>query len=153
MPPISFLNCSFKIVLKVPTNTLVVILQRLIASKQFVFLKGRFILDSVVTAHEVLHYVHSSLEQGLVLKLDYEKAFDKVNLDFLVELLEIRCFGSKWSKLIHQITHGVSVGVKINNVESDFFITDKGLTQRRSLSPLLFNLVVDLFPHRFYFIC
>lgn len=36
--------------------------------------------------------VHSSKEQGLVLKLDYEKAFDFVNLDFLIELLKLRGF-------------------------------------------------------------
>jgi hypothetical protein len=44
--------------------------------------------------------------KGLVLKLDYEKAFDKVNIEFLLDLLEKRDLGSKilflseehWSK-------------------------------------------------------
>ena len=54
----------------------------MVASNQSAFLIGRYILESVVTTHEVLHPVHSAKEEGPVLKLDYEKAFDKVNLDF-----------------------------------------------------------------------
>lgn len=44
----------------------------------------------MVTTHEILHSVQHSRESGLVLKLDYEKAFDEVNLDFLIELLQKR---------------------------------------------------------------
>ena len=93
----------------------------MIASNQSAFLKGRYILESVVTAHEVLHSVHSGGDKGLVLKLDYEKAFDKVDLDFLMKLLELRGFGGKWTSWIQQLTHGGSIGVKLNNCESDFF--------------------------------
>ena len=78
--PTSLLNCSFKIFTKFLNNRLSKILQRLVASNQSAFLKGGYILESVVTAHEVLHSIDSSKRQGLVLKLDYEKAFDKVNL-------------------------------------------------------------------------
>src|SRR3954468_24208392 len=67
--PISLLNCSFKIFTKVLTNRLNDILNRLISSNQSAFLKGRFILESVVTAHEILHSFHSASQKGLILKL------------------------------------------------------------------------------------
>jgi hypothetical protein len=41
----------------------------------------------------VVHSIHKSKESGVVLKLDYEKAYDKVNLDFLLEILRLRGFG------------------------------------------------------------
>lgn len=121
--PISLLNCSFSFFTKVLTNRINAPLQRLIACNQSAFLKGRYILQSIVTVHEVPHSVRARQEQGLVLKLDYEKAFDFVDLDFLIELLSLRGFGKKWISWILAVTRGGSVGVKVNGYESDFFLT------------------------------
>jgi hypothetical protein len=44
-------------------------------------------------AHEVVHSVHKTKEPGVVIKLDYEKAYDRVNLDFLMEILKLRALG------------------------------------------------------------
>jgi hypothetical protein len=52
---------------------------RLISSNQTAFIKGRYIFESLVTAHEILHSAHQSKNHGYLLKLDYEKAHDKVN--------------------------------------------------------------------------
>jgi hypothetical protein len=79
-----------------------------------------------------------------VLKLDYEKAFVKFSLDFLLDLLKKRGFGPKYLAWFKAVTHGGSVGVKLNNVIGNFFLTGKGLRQRDPLSPLLFNIVVDV---------
>jgi hypothetical protein len=56
--PISLLNCSYKIFTKVLTNRVVGVIDRLIACNQTVFIKGKYILESVITAHEVLNSVH-----------------------------------------------------------------------------------------------
>jgi hypothetical protein len=82
--------------------------------------------------------------QGFVLKLDYEKAFDKVSPDFILNLLAKRGFSAKTISWIKAVTHGGSVGVKLNNIIGDFFLTSKGLRQGDPLSPLLFNLTVDV---------
>lgn len=66
--PISLINCSFKIFSRVLTDRLGKVCQRLIADEQTAFIKGRYILESVVLAHEVVHSLHSSREEGVVLK-------------------------------------------------------------------------------------
>jgi hypothetical protein len=60
--PISLLNCSFKIFSKLLTIRLDVVCQRIIAKEQCVFIRGRYILDSVVVAYEIVHSVHKSGE-------------------------------------------------------------------------------------------
>lgn len=47
-------------------------------------------------AHEVVHSLHKHKEEGVILKLDYEKAYDRVNWNFPFELLASRGFSVKW---------------------------------------------------------
>jgi hypothetical protein len=140
----NLLNCIFKTFTKVLTNRLPIIMNAINAVNQSAFIKGRYILESVVTAHEVVQSVVKEKSKGIVLKLDYEKAFDKVDPEFLLDLLEKRGFGKLLINLIRSIILGGSIGVKLNNVIGNFFVTGKGLTQGDPLSPLLFDQVVDV---------
>jgi hypothetical protein len=54
----------------------------------------------------VVHSLHRSKEPGVVIKLDYEKAYDRVNLDFLFENLRSRGFSEKWVEWIKMLVLG-----------------------------------------------
>lgn len=60
--PISLLNCSFTIFSKVITLRISKILARLISPNHNAFIHGRYILESVMVAHEIVHSVKSSKE-------------------------------------------------------------------------------------------
>jgi hypothetical protein len=77
--PISLISCSFKIFAKALNNRLEAICDRLLAPNQMAFVKGRYILESVVAAHEVIHDTTKKGHKGIVLRLDYEKAYDRVD--------------------------------------------------------------------------
>jgi acylphosphatase len=79
----------------------------------------------------------------VIIKLDYEKAYDRVNLDFLLEILRARGFGERMIGWIKNLVFGGSVSVLANGEESATFKTGKELKQGDPLSPLLFNLVID----------
>lgn len=112
--PISLCNCSFKIFPKVLTNRLGKIADRLVSPQQSAFIKGRYILESVVVAHEIVHSIHKNKEKGVIPKLNYEKAYDKVNLEFLFEIMECRGFCKTWTEWIRNLVLGGSVGVTLN---------------------------------------
>jgi hypothetical protein len=141
--PISLLNYSYKIFTRVLTSRVGMVADRLIASNQTAFIKGRYILKSVVAAHKTLHSVHQSKQKGFVMKLDYEKTYDKVNWEFTLEVLEKRGFGGRWLEWMRHVLHRGYVGLTVNNTKGEFFYTGKGLRQGDPLSPILFNIVVD----------
>jgi hypothetical protein len=78
---------------------------RLIEQEQSAFIRGRYIMESVVVAHEVVHSLHKV--KAPVVKLDYEKAYDVVNLDFLFEILRLRGFSPTWISWIKMLVLGV----------------------------------------------
>jgi hypothetical protein len=77
--PISLINCSFKIFSKAMKNMLETLCDKLLAPNQIAFVKGRYNLESVVPAQEIIRDGVKSGQKGLVLKLDYEKAYDRVD--------------------------------------------------------------------------
>jgi hypothetical protein len=77
--PISLINCSFKIFSKVLNNRIETLCGRLLAPNQTAFVRGRFILESVVAAHEIVHDTVKGGQKGMILKVDYEKTYDRVD--------------------------------------------------------------------------
>ena len=67
-------------------------------------------MNGVMALHEILHETKHRKEVGVVLKLDFEKAYDKVNWGFMIDCLKLRGFSERWCSWIHQVvTGGLSV--------------------------------------------
>jgi hypothetical protein len=78
------------------------------------------------------------------LKLDFEKAYDKVKWLFLFQTLKMKGFSTKWISWIKSFVTGGSVAINVNEDVGHFFQTRKDLRQGDPLSPILFNLVTDM---------
>jgi hypothetical protein len=72
------LNVSFKIFTKVATNRISKVAQKVINPTQTTFVPGRHILGGVVVLHETIHELHSKKLDGVLFKIDFEKAYDKI---------------------------------------------------------------------------
>jgi Reverse transcriptase (RNA-dependent DNA polymerase) len=141
--PISLLNYSFRIFTKVLTSRLHPVLDRLIGFNQHAFLKGRNIMDNVIVAHEILHSVKSSKEPSLLLKLDFEKAFDNVDWNYILNSFKQRGFDPKWVRWMESILWGGHSAVLLNGVPGTYFECRKGVRQGDPLSPYLFLLAAE----------
>jgi hypothetical protein len=78
------------------------------------------------------------------LKIDFEKAYDKVKWDFLQQALRMKGFPPYWCNWIARFVQGGSVGIRVNDDIGHYFQTLKGLRQGDPLSPILFNIVADM---------
>ena len=129
---------------KVATNRINNVVHKVVRPSQTTFMQGRYIIDGVVILHETVHELHKAKLDGIVLKLDFEKAYDKVKWSFLFQTLRMKGFSAKWCSWVESFVKGGSVGIKVNDDLGSFFQTYKGLRQGDPMSPILFNLVVDM---------
>jgi hypothetical protein len=142
--PICLLNISFNFFTKVATIRLNTVADHVVRPSQTAFMQGRNILDGVVVLHEAVHELHLKKLNWVILKLDFEKAYDKVKWSFLQQTLRMKGFSEEWRALIHNFVTGGSVAIKVNDDIGRYFQTCKGLRQGDPLSPMLFNIVVDM---------
>ena len=77
--PIYLLRCPYKLITKVLDNRAAPFADVLFSKHQNAFIKNRHITDGIISLHEILHYTHIRKKVGIVIKLDFEKAYDKVN--------------------------------------------------------------------------
>jgi hypothetical protein len=93
--PICLLNVVYKIITKDLMLRLEGSMDKIINKTQNAFVKNRNIMDGVVALHDILHDTKQKKKEGLVLKLDFEKAYDKINWEFLMDCLKQRGFPEK----------------------------------------------------------
>jgi hypothetical protein len=141
--PICLLNCLYKWIPKILTIRLDRVAEKLILPIQTTFMKGRNIMSGVMALHEIVHETKRSGQVGVILKLDFEKAYDKLCWDFLFESLRARNFNTKWCGWIRHVVMGGTVSVKINKQSGPYFVSKKGVRQGDPMPPILFNMAAD----------
>ena len=142
--PISLINCSIKLLLKVLANRLKPRLSALIAEEQSAFIPGRNISDGILLANEVIHSMRVKGGEGIVMKIDFAKAYDSVNWNCLLHIMECMNFGPKWRMWILAILKSTKMSVLVNGSPTPEFKPGKGIRQGDPLAPYLFILIGEV---------
>ena len=71
-------------------------------------------MDVVLIANEIVDEKRRSGEEGVVFKIDFEKAYDHVDWDFLDNVLERKGFSPRWRKWMRGYLSTVSFAVLVN---------------------------------------
>lgn len=143
--PISLVRSIYKLISKVLTKRLSKVLGEVIGKSQNAFVEGGQILDAVMIASELVDELVGLKKEGILCKIDMEKAYDHVCWDFVDYMLRRMSFGCKWRTWVMKCISTTSFTVMVNGGPSNFFKASRGLRQGDLLPPLLFLTIMKAF--------
>ena len=98
--PISLLSVVYKIISSAIANRIKTVLDNLVSKTQTGFVAGRFIGENSSLIYDILHYTKQENIPGVLMLIDFEKAFHSVSWEFLYGTLKLLGFGPKMIKWI-----------------------------------------------------
>ena len=128
---------------KVIASSIKSVLPNIIHHNQTGYVKDRFIGETIQSIYDIMDYTVEKNIPGLLIFIDFEKAFDSVEWDFLFKCLEAFNFGSDFLHWIKTFYKNVHHCIMNNGTASNYFSLERGVRQRDPLSPYLFIVVVE----------
>ena len=136
--PISLLNTSYKLISSCLTNRLLPILCRLISNEQKGFLENRSIADCTRLMYDIIFECQTKEIDGLILLIDFEKAFDSLSWEYINESLVKLNFGVNFITWIKIFQKNSNSRLILNGHLSENFLLERGCRQGDPISPYLF---------------
>ena len=142
--PLSLLNTDYKILTKLLASRLQKVISEIVSPDQSGYIRGRYIGENIRNIYDIIQYSTITNIPGMVIALDFEKAFDSISWNFLFHTLECFKFGENFIKWIKLLYAQPECCVSNNGYHSAFFKLGRGIRQGCPISALLFLLVVEI---------
>lgn len=141
--PITCLNTDYKLFTKALTNRLAIIITDLIHPSQAGFIPGRSITEQTKLICMMIHYAEAKEENGLIVALDQEKAYDKIDHEYLWRMLEKFGIPESFIGTVKSLYKIAETCIMINGILSTPWRITRGVRQGDPLSCLLFDLAIE----------
>jgi hypothetical protein len=142
--PISLVSMPLKFITKLLANRLQKEIIPMLHQNQYGFIKGKTIHDCLGWAFEYLHLCHISKKPIIIMKIDFEQAFDKVEFNAIIAMCKALGIGPRFLSWITNILHSASTSVLLNGFPGKKIFYKRGVRQGDPLSPLLFVATAEL---------
>jgi len=143
--PITLLNQDYKLIAKVLSFRLKNILPTIINADQTGFVKNRYIGENITRIFNIMDYVEEEDISAIIMSIDYEKAFDSLEWDFIAKTLTFFNFGENLKKWVKMLYTDISSCVVNNGWTTKAFKPSRGVRQGCPMSPYLYILCAEIF--------
>ena len=142
--PISLLNIDYKLLSKVLATRIKGVINKIVHSDQTGFLEDRFIGEGIRKVQDIIQQIERNEEEGYVLQLDFQKAFDSIEWDFMFDTLKQFNFGKNITDMIALCYTKIESCVLNSGYTTSWFCLQKGVRQGCPLSAYLFLLCIEI---------
>ena len=141
--PITLLNTDYKLAARTVASRLGPVLNQVVDPTQTGFLPKRWVGDNVLAHLEEISYLEDTQQPGVIVFLDFEKAFDRLDRAWIEQCMAAVGFGAGAQRWVHILHTGTTARVAFNGWHTDAFPVSSGVFQGSPLSPLLFVLATQ----------
>ena len=120
------------------------VIEKLIHPDQVGYVRGRFIGEGIKTIEGIIDYVKHHKLGGYLLAIDFEKAFDSLEWEFIWDMLKAYGFPNEFIAAIKMIYNNIEACVINGGNISPFFSISRGVRQGQPSSAPLFILAIEL---------
>ena len=142
--PLTMLNCIYKLISGVIANRINEKLHLIIENDQCGFVRGRFIGEAIRSTFDTLEWAKRHTKKGLVLLIDFFKAFDSVNFKYIQKTFKFFGFKNNIIKWIGILLNNFSASINHAGNLSEMFDILTGCKQGDPVSPLIFILAIEI---------
>ena len=142
--PVTLLNVDCKIATKAIARRIEPLLPNLVHTDQTSFIKGRYIGENIRLIIDIMEHTKSESIPGILVSLDFRKAFDSLEWSFMMKALDIFNFGTSIKRWISTFYTKIESAAINNGFMTNWFRPSRGVRQGCPLSPYLFVLSTEI---------
>ena len=142
--PVSLLCTDYKIIAKAMANRLKNVLGLVVHEDQTCAIPNRTIFSNLYLTRDVIRYTNQKSIKSYLISVDQEKAFDRVDREFLFDVLEKMNFGPNFIGWVKTLYTDSEACVLVNGYMTCFFPTTRGLKQGCPASMEFYDAVSDV---------
>ena len=146
--PLTLLNSLYKLVSGCIAERIKPCLNTIIHSDQKGFVSGRYIGEAVRTTYDILDWAKENNRTGIILLIDFEKAYDSISFNYINKCLKFFNFGESIIKWVNILLNNFTAVINHCGNISKTFSIQRGCRQGDPIASYLFIICIEILAHK-----